>query len=114
MTNAVPARGAMHRSHRRFLQQHRVDVCGLPSFSDPQQFAGLALTASITPSTEQGQGNVFAAVIDHRQLARLRVEDFIASSPMRMPTGMKAPKPPCTRAPSLTHSSGISARRITM
>ena len=33
----------------------------------------------------------------------------IASSPMRMPTGMNEPKPPCTRVPSLTHSSGVSA-----
>src|SRR5262245_37465299 len=26
-----------------------------------------------------------------------------------MPSGMKAPKPPCTRAPRVTHSSGVSA-----
>src|SRR3989442_12682030 len=29
---------------------------------------------------------------------------------MRWRTGIKAPKPPCTRAPSAIHSSGVSAR----
>ena len=57
-----------------------------------------------------GAGRSIAVVIEHRQFARLGIRvRLTASSPILMPSGMKEPKPPWTRAPSVIHSSGVSA-----
>lgn len=59
-----------------------------------------------------GARRSFTLVEHDRQLARLASRRFMASSPIRMPTGRNEPKPPCTRVRSLIHSSGVSARAV--
>jgi hypothetical protein len=73
-----------------------------PTCGPPRRLLFLAPQEQVDALSDEGRGGpVF------------RVRDELPS-PMRMPTGIKAPKPPWTRAPSLTHSSGVSARPVTM